>query len=167
MERKCGSTGQREPRLALNVALSTTLAEQLQTPLGQIHHLTLVLLFKLVVGLDLPVGNLLDHLDNIIRLADKPDKLLILGLEQLEQRPDGNVLECRIAAAEEPSAPKQWNPLGAPSSQQESEHAHARSGDLPAPAQSGQPQESARSGPPHPHHGQWGPEFGEIGRAHV
>lgn len=93
----------RSGTLSLNVALRRTLPQQLQTPLGQAHHLSLIVVFGLVVRLHLAVGDLLDHLDNVIRLPDKPDELLVLRLEQLKQGPDRNVLESGIAAGKEPA----------------------------------------------------------------
>lgn len=80
------------------MALSPTLAEQFQTPLSQGDNLALIVLLNLVVELHLPVCNLFDHLDDVIGLTNKTNELLVFGLEQLQKGPDGNVLECRVAA---------------------------------------------------------------------
>jgi hypothetical protein len=51
----------------------------------------------------LSVRDLLDHLHDVIGLTDETDELLVFRFEQLEQRPDGNVLESRVTAVEEPA----------------------------------------------------------------
>jgi hypothetical protein len=58
----------------LNVSLGLALAKKLQTPLSKIHHLALIiLLVKLGLGLNLPVGNNLDLVDNVLGLANQPN----------------------------------------------------------------------------------------------
>lgn len=85
------------------MGLGPSLAQQLQTPLRQVDHLALVVVLELVVRLDLAVGDLLDHLDHGVRLADEADEFLVFRLEQLQKGPDGDVLEGRVAAVEEPA----------------------------------------------------------------
>lgn len=63
-----------------------------------------------------------------------------------------------IAAAEVPSAPKQWNPL--PGSQPAPADAHQAE---PQP-HSQQPEPHPQQGEPHPQQGQWGAEFGAAGQ---
>ena len=47
------------------------------------------------------VGYGLDHLYDIFRFGNQANELLVLGLEQLEQGPDGDVLKGWIATCEE------------------------------------------------------------------
>lgn len=94
-------TGARES--TFYVTLCPALSQQLQTTLGQIDHLALVVVLELVVRFDLAVRNLLDHLHDVIGLTDETDEFLVFRLEQLEQCPDGYVLEGRVAAIEEPA----------------------------------------------------------------
>jgi hypothetical protein len=71
-----------------------------------------------------------------------------------------------IAAAEAPSAPKQWNPTGAPAPQPDADQQAGGPQGSQGSAQPGGPQGSQpqgsqpQSGAPHPHQGQWGQEFG-------
>jgi hypothetical protein len=51
---------------AFDVALSPTLSEELQTPLGKADNFALVVILDLVVRLDLAVRNLLDHLHDVV-----------------------------------------------------------------------------------------------------
>lgn len=85
------------------MALGHTLSQQLQATLRKADHLALVIILDLGVRLNLPVGNLLDHFHNTLRLADKPNELLVLRLEQLKQGPDRNVLKRGVAASQEPA----------------------------------------------------------------
>lgn len=51
----------------LNMGFRTALSQKLQAPLGKVDDLTLVVLLRLVLlGLNLLVGDLLDHVDNIV-----------------------------------------------------------------------------------------------------
>jgi len=85
------------------VTLSPALSQELQTTPGQLDHLTLVLVVLSVLRFDLAVRDLLDHLHDVIGLTDETDELLVFRLEQLEKRPDGDVLEGRVTAVEEPA----------------------------------------------------------------
>jgi hypothetical protein len=89
--------------LILDMFLRRPLPQQFQAPLREVDHFALVVVFGLIIRLERAVGDLLHHADNIVRLADEPDQLLILRLEQLEQRPDGYMLERGVSAAEEPA----------------------------------------------------------------
>lgn len=66
------------------MALRRTLSQQLQAALGKVNNLPLVVILDFILRLHLSVGNLLDHLDNVIRLANEANELLVLRLEQLK-----------------------------------------------------------------------------------
>src|SRR5689334_471790 len=87
--------------LALDMSLGHALSEKLQATLGQVDNFTLILVFEFVIRFDLTVRDASDMLDDILGLSDKPDQGLILGLEELQECPNCNVLECRIARLQE------------------------------------------------------------------
>lgn len=88
-------------RLALDVGLGISLAEKLQAPLCKADHFALIIVLHFVVRLYLAVRNLPDHIHNVVRLSNQPNKLLVFGFEELEQGPNRNVLESGVAAGEE------------------------------------------------------------------
>lgn len=47
------------------------------------------------------IGNRLDHLYDVFRVGDVSNEFRVFGLEQLENGPDGDVLESGISAREE------------------------------------------------------------------
>lgn len=57
--------------LALNMSLRHALSQELKAALGQVNHLTLVLVLEFVLGLDLAVRNGSDVLDDVLCLADE------------------------------------------------------------------------------------------------
>jgi hypothetical protein len=77
------------------------LPQKLQGALGKLHNFSLTILLAFIVGFDLRIGDSFDHLDYLLRLSDKANKFLILRLQQLEQSPDGNMLERRISTSKE------------------------------------------------------------------
>jgi hypothetical protein len=83
------------------MALSPALAKQLKAPLGKVDNFSLVIVLGLVIRLDLTICDRFDHLNYVVRFADEADQLLILGLEELQERPDSNMLERGVAAVEE------------------------------------------------------------------
>jgi hypothetical protein len=88
--------------LAFNQGLLRPLAKKLEGASSQGDDLAFAV-FSVVVGLDVSIGDGLDHLHDVVGLRDQGDQRLVLGLEQLEQGPDGDVLEGRVAAGEEAS----------------------------------------------------------------
>lgn len=53
--------------LTLNVGFGTALSQKLQAPLSEVDNLALIIFLGLVLlGLDLLVRDLLDHVDNVI-----------------------------------------------------------------------------------------------------
>lgn len=83
--------------------LGHALSKELQTALGQVDDFALVLILEFVAGLDLTVCNVSNVLDDILGLTDEPNQSLVLRFEQLEQSPDSNVLESRVAGLKEPA----------------------------------------------------------------
>lgn len=53
--------------LTLNMGFGAALSQKLQAPLGKVDDFTLVVLLRLVLlGFNLLIGDLLDHVDNIV-----------------------------------------------------------------------------------------------------
>jgi hypothetical protein len=77
------------------------LPQKLQGALGKLHNFSLAILLAFIVGFDLRIGDSLDHLDYLLRLSNKANKFLVLRLQQLEQSPDGDMLEGRISTSKE------------------------------------------------------------------
>ena len=77
-------------------------AKDLQTPLRQGDDLPFTLIvLAFAIAFDVLLRDAFDHIDNLFALADQPDQRLVLRLEQLQQGPDGDVLERRVAAGQE------------------------------------------------------------------
>lgn len=85
------------------MTLCRTLSQQLQATLSKVDNLSLVVILNFILRLHLPVGNLLDHFDDIVRLANKANELLVLRLEKLKQGPNRNVLERSVTTRKEPA----------------------------------------------------------------
>lgn len=81
--------------------LRFALPQKLEAALRKAHNLAFVLVLKFVTGLDLAIRNVSDVLDNVLSLADKSNQGLILGFEQLQQRPYRNMLERGVTRLQE------------------------------------------------------------------
>jgi hypothetical protein len=80
------------------MGLGHALAKQLQASLSQINNFALFFIVAILgLGFNLPVRNCSDVLNDVIGLADMANQSLVLGLKQLQQSPDSNVLESGIA----------------------------------------------------------------------
>lgn len=78
------------------------LAQQFQASLGKVDNLAFIVVINSVgLRFDLSLGNLLDHVDNFVRLSDLANQRLVLGLEKLEECPYGDVLERGVSAGQE------------------------------------------------------------------
>jgi hypothetical protein len=80
----------------------SSLAKKLKRSLSKLDDLSFTIFFSLIVGLDLLIGNRLDHLNDLFRFSDQADELLVFRLQELEQRPYRDVLKCCISAREKP-----------------------------------------------------------------
>lgn len=87
--------------LCLHQGLLGTSAQQLQASSGERNDFALAVIRFLLVGLNVLISNRFHHLYDILRLGDISDELLVLGLEQLEKRPDGDMLESWVSAGKE------------------------------------------------------------------
>jgi hypothetical protein len=66
------------------VGFGHALSQKLEATLRQVDHFALVIvLSEVVFGFDLAVCNLLDHLNNLVGLADQSDQGLVFGFEEL------------------------------------------------------------------------------------
>jgi hypothetical protein len=88
-------------KLALDMSLGHALSQKLEATLGQVNNFALVLVFEFVVRLDLTVCDASNMLDDVLGLSDKSNQSLILGLKELQECPDSDVLECRITRLKE------------------------------------------------------------------
>lgn len=57
--------------------------------------------FALVLGLDGFLADLTDHSHHVVGLVDGVEEFLVVALEELEERPDGDVLEGGVVGVEE------------------------------------------------------------------
>lgn len=78
-----------------------TSAEQLQASSGKRNDFTLTLIHFLLVGFDVLIGNRLHHLYDLPGLRDISNEILVPRLEQLEKRPNGDMLESWVSARKE------------------------------------------------------------------
>lgn len=81
---------------ALNKRLLRAFTEQLQRSLCQRDNFTFSVFAFFIIRFDVLVGDSLDHLYYVFRFGDQANKLFVLRLKQLEQRPYGNVLESGV-----------------------------------------------------------------------
>jgi hypothetical protein len=88
------------PPSALDKSLGV-LVQELEALARENDNLALAVFVVLVVRLDVALRNLRDHVDNLFRLRDALGQACIFRLEQLQQCPDGNVLERGVSAGEE------------------------------------------------------------------
>jgi hypothetical protein len=77
------------------------LAQQLEAPASECHNLALAIFVVFVVRLDVAVCDLGDHLNHLGGLANQLNQAIVFGLEELQQRPDRDMLESGVAACEE------------------------------------------------------------------
>lgn len=83
--------------LALDQSLGI-LSQNLQATASEAYDLTFAIFIVFVVRFYVPLSNVSDHTDDIIRFRNALEELFIFGLEQLEKRPDSNMLEGGIPA---------------------------------------------------------------------
>src|SRR5690554_5991283 len=86
--------------LAFDMGFRHALPEQLETSLSKCDDLALVLV-KLAVGLGDTLSDAQYQAADDVRLPDESDEVLVLRLDQLQQRPDGNMLERGVSALQE------------------------------------------------------------------
>lgn len=82
------------------MSLRHALTEQLKAPLRKRDDLALVLV-ELAVRLGHALRDARYQAADVVRLANEPDEALVLGLDELQQGPDGDVLERGVPALEE------------------------------------------------------------------
>ena len=80
-----------------------SLPQQFQASPRQCDDFSFTILGLLVITLDVLVGDCFDHLNDVLGLCNHPNQLPIIGLEQLEQSPNSDVLKGRIATGQEAS----------------------------------------------------------------
>lgn len=83
------------------MGLGHALAKEFQASLSQVHHFALVFFLKVGFRIDLAVRNVSNVFDDVIGLTNETNQGLVFRFEQLQQGPDGNMLEGGVTRLKE------------------------------------------------------------------
>lgn len=92
---------QEQVALTFDEGLFGTVSKKFEASSCQRNDLTLPVFSVLLVRLDVLIRDCLDHMHEIVGFGDIGNQPLVLRFQQLEESPDGNVLERRVTTGEE------------------------------------------------------------------
>lgn len=83
--------------------LGTALAQELKASLCEIDNLAFVVFLRFWFRFNWPVCNGADVFNDIVGLPNETNQSLVLGFEELQERPDGDMLEGGITRLQKPT----------------------------------------------------------------